>query len=66
MKLLPPILVHNFSNAIKVGARVKPKKAPQSFSDQLWQIAAFCGKLRRIAAKSGELRRIAIICGNWQ
>ena len=64
MKLLPPILVHDFfSTAIKGGTRVKPKKAPQSSSDQLRQIAAFCGKLRQIAANCGKMRQIA---ANWQ
>jgi hypothetical protein len=54
----PPFGPGFFSNAIKGGARVKPKKAPQSFSNQLRQIVAFCGELRQIAVDCGELRRI--------
>jgi hypothetical protein len=45
-----------FSTAIKGGARVKPKKAPQSFSDQWQQIATFCSILRRIVANCGKMR----------
>ncbi len=73
MKLLPPILVLDFFNRKKEGARVKPKKVPQSFSNQLRrfcgftaancsksrQIVGFCGELRQIAANCGKLRQIA-------
>jgi hypothetical protein len=52
-----------FSTAIKGGARVKPKKAPQSFNNQLRRFAAFCGVLRRIAANCGKLQQIAANCG---
>jgi hypothetical protein len=47
-----------FSTAIKGGVRVKPKKGPQSFSNQLRRIVAFCGKLHQKVANCGELWRI--------
>jgi hypothetical protein len=51
-----------FSTTIKGGARVKLKKVPQSFSDQLRLFAALCGILWHFAANCGKL---AIICGDW-